>query len=122
MNESRSGRHYLSTLIAYGDETTQTRKQPDELEDLFEWEGVSLWKEDNNNNIIVSNDAIVGEKVVAEGPNERPNATLPEIVDDEIVGDEIVDDDVPKERVKKNNIPRVKIIGKRRLYQLFDED
>ncbi|GJW90367.1 ribonuclease H-like domain-containing protein [Tanacetum coccineum] len=55
---------------------------------------VSLWEEDNNNGI-VSNGAIVGEEVVDEP------ATLREIVDEEIVGEEIVDDDVPKERVKQ---------------------
>ncbi|GJY47902.1 hypothetical protein Tco_0437858 [Tanacetum coccineum] len=48
--------------------------------------------------------------------DEGPNATLP--VNDETVGDEIVDDDVPKERVKG----RFKITGKRKLYQVFDED
>ncbi|GKB46337.1 hypothetical protein Tco_0897090 [Tanacetum coccineum] len=39
-------------------------------------------------------------------------------VDDATVGDEIVDDDVPKERVKG----RFKITGKRKLYQVFEED
>ena len=43
-------------------------------------------------------------------------------VDDEIDRDEIVDDDVPKLGFKRKNIPRVKITGKRRLYQVFDED
>ncbi|GJX90448.1 hypothetical protein Tco_0343774 [Tanacetum coccineum] len=79
--------------------------------DLFEWEGVSLWEEDNNkNNEIGTNDIIVDE-IVDE-----------EIVRHEIVGDEIVDDGVPKEMVKRTNVPRIKITGKRRLYRLLDED
>ena len=40
----------------------------------------------------------------------------------EIVDEEIVVDDVPNERVKRTKIPRVKIIGKKRLYRLIDED
>ncbi|GKD39273.1 hypothetical protein Tco_1259480 [Tanacetum coccineum] len=79
--------------------------------DLFYSEGISLWEEDNHNVDIVSNGVIVGEKVV----DEIPNATVP--VDDGVIGGEFADDEVPKERFKE----RVKIFGKRKLYQAFYE-
>nr|GEX80816.1 hypothetical protein [Tanacetum cinerariifolium] len=48
----------------------------DDEVDLFYSEGIPLWKDDNNNNDIISNGVILGEKVV----DEIPNATVP--VDD----------------------------------------
>nr|GEZ69816.1 hypothetical protein [Tanacetum cinerariifolium]GFA40447.1 hypothetical protein [Tanacetum cinerariifolium] len=79
--------------------------------DLFDSEGISLWEEDNNNIDIVSNGVIVGKKDV----DEIPNATVP--VDDGVIGGEFADDEVPKEWVKE----RVRITGKRKLYQAFYE-
>ncbi|GJS93266.1 RNA-directed DNA polymerase, eukaryota [Tanacetum coccineum] len=74
--------------------------------DLFEWEGVSFWDEDNNNNNeICADGAIVAEEIVDVGAYEGPNVGLP-----------------VNERVKRTNIPRVKITGKRRLYPIVDED
>ncbi|GJS34189.1 hypothetical protein Tco_0532571 [Tanacetum coccineum] len=82
-------------------------KDSDDEVDLFDSEGISLWEEDNHNIDIVSNGVIVGEKVV----DEIPNATVH--VDDGVIGGEFADDEVPKERVK--------ITGKRKLYQAFYE-
>ncbi|PWA35864.1 hypothetical protein CTI12_AA605540 [Artemisia annua] len=86
---------------------------------LFDSEG----NKDNNDGTIPTA-AIVGDEVVHEGPNEEQNATPPVNgnADDETDRDEILADDVPKLGLKRKNIPRVKITGKRRLYQVFDED
>ncbi|GJV30875.1 hypothetical protein Tco_1391275, partial [Tanacetum coccineum] len=46
--------------------------------DLFEWEGVSFWDEDNNNNNeICADGAIVAEEIVDVGAYEGPNVGLP---------------------------------------------
>nr|GEU80830.1 hypothetical protein [Tanacetum cinerariifolium] len=64
--------------------------ESDQEEDLGEDDSISIWKEDNNNNDIVFNGIIVGEKVV----DEIPNATIP--VDDDIVGGVFADDEKKK--------------------------
>ncbi|GKD39978.1 hypothetical protein Tco_1260185 [Tanacetum coccineum] len=92
---------HLDSLMAM--KLRKREKKLDEMEDLFDSEGISLWEEDNHNIDIVSNGVIVGEKVV----DEIPNATVP--VDDGVIGGEFADDEVPKERFKE----RVKVSGKR---------
>ncbi|GJS77520.1 hypothetical protein Tco_0727401 [Tanacetum coccineum] len=94
-------------MIALDDDVIVIEDSDDGV-DLFEWEGVSFWDEDNNNNNnneICADGAIVAEEIVDVGAYEGPNIGLP-----------------VNERVKRTNIPRVKITGKRRLYRIVDED